>query len=144
MTYDDADLEQTPTTPGMKYRHYTPDAEVVLVLQGPNTVARLWEEVARCAAKYPGHPVGVLRTGEEAGAAEAPVQAVVRWLSRGGGPGGKGGTGEAAVAAAHHLFGDLRDMEALGCRAIVVEGLQEEGQGLAVMNRLRKAASRVF
>lgn len=136
MTYDDADLEQTPTTPGMKYRHYTPDAEVVLVLQGGNTSARLWDEVARCAAEHPGAPVGVLRTGDEAGTS-APANVVVRWLSRGGGAGG------AAVAAAQNLFGDLRDMEALGCRAIVVEGLREEGEGLAVMNRLRKAAARV-
>lgn len=137
MTYDDADLEQTPTTPGMKYRHYTPDAEVVLVLRGKDTAVRLWDEVARCTAEHSGHPVGVLRTGEAEGACVEPPRTVVRWLSRGG------GAGKEAAAAAHHLFGDLRDMEALGCRAIVVEGLQEEGQGLAVMNRLRKAAARV-
>lgn len=136
MTYDDADLEQTPTTPGMKYRHYTPDAEVVLVLLDGDAEARLWNEVARCLAEHPGQPVGVLRTRGERGKA-APPHVVVRWLSRGS------GAGDEAAAAAHHLFGDLRDMEALGCRAIVVEGLREEGQGLAVMNRLRKAAARV-
>lgn len=41
------------------------------------------------------------------------------------------------------LFRALRTLDGLGVRAIVVEGVRDEGAGVAVMNRLRKAASRV-
>jgi hypothetical protein len=47
----------------------------------------------------------------------------------------------ADVAAA--LFAGLRWLDAAGVTHIVVEGVADEGAGVAVMNRLRKAASRV-
>lgn len=45
-----------------------------------------------------------------------------------------------AEAWARQLFSLLRDLDAQGYDAIVVEAIPEEGLGLAVMNRLRKAA----
>ncbi|PNH10570.1 tRNA threonylcarbamoyladenosine biosynthesis protein sua5 [Tetrabaena socialis] len=44
---------------------------------------------------------------------------------------------------ASQLFAGLRYMDEQGVATIVVEGLRDEGVGAAVMNRLRKAASRV-
>jgi L-threonylcarbamoyladenylate synthase len=41
------------------------------------------------------------------------------------------------------LFRALRLMDEQGVGAVVVEGVMEEDEGLAIMNRLRKAASRV-
>ncbi len=132
----------------MKYRHYTPDADVVLVVPSPTsppaaTQACLENELARCVAAHPGSPVGLLRSSQ-GGARCGDVdeeEVVVCWLSRG--VDAAADDDAVAVAAAQHLFGDLRALEERGCRAIVVEGLREEGQGLAVMNRLRKAAGRI-
>jgi hypothetical protein len=41
------------------------------------------------------------------------------------------------------LFRGLRELDSLGAQAVVVEGVVEEREGLAVMNRIRKAASLV-
>ena len=42
---------------------------------------------------------------------------------------------------ARGLFAALRQSDTIGVEAIVVEGVTEEREGMAVMNRLRKAAS---
>ncbi|GLC38584.1 hypothetical protein PLESTB_001742000 [Pleodorina starrii] len=44
---------------------------------------------------------------------------------------------------ASELFAALRHMDEVGVAVIVVEGVRDTGAGVAVMNRLRKAASRV-
>jgi L-threonylcarbamoyladenylate synthase len=46
-------------------------------------------------------------------------------------------------SVARRLFSALRRADELQVAAIVVEGVAESGAGMAVMNRLRKAASRV-
>jgi len=43
----------------------------------------------------------------------------------------------------HGLFDALRSLDAPGVAAILVEGVAEHGEGLAIMNRLRKAAATV-
>lgn len=50
---------------------------------------------------------------------------------------------DAPVVVARELFLALRLMDELGVSAIVAEGVREGDEGFAVMNRLRKAASRV-
>jgi len=40
----DKKLEQVPTTPGMKYRHYSPDAEVILVESNVNSTDETYKE----------------------------------------------------------------------------------------------------
>ncbi|KAI0027034.1 hypothetical protein K488DRAFT_91446, partial [Vararia minispora EC-137] len=44
------------------------------------------------------------------------------------------------AAAAQRLFDGLLTLEARGVRRILVEGVPEVREGLAVMNRVRKAA----
>lgn len=45
---------------------------------------------------------------------------------------------------AHNLYSGLRDLEARGVNVILVEGVGEDREGYAVMNRLKKAASRTI
>jgi len=40
----DKKLEQVPTTPGMKYRHYSPDAEVILIESNVNSTDETYQE----------------------------------------------------------------------------------------------------
>jgi L-threonylcarbamoyladenylate synthase len=43
---------------------------------------------------------------------------------------------------AHNLFSTLRMVDSLGVDVAVIEGVEEKGLGLAIMNRLRKAAAK--
>lgn len=44
---------------------------------------------------------------------------------------------------ARRLFAIFRELDQQGVEVIVVEGVEEEGLGIAVMDRLRRAASRI-
>nr|KAJ3419931.1 hypothetical protein HK105_006325 [Polyrhizophydium stewartii] len=132
-------LEAAPTTPGMKYRHYTPNADVVLIeaVRGsegagdkPAQRRRLLAEAAQIRSVQQDCVLGVMRTGPAVDAADAVQDAVEVHL------------GSTAEDAARSLFMALRDLEARGCTVILVEGVPDEGHGLAVMNRVRKASSR--
>ncbi|KAG5460712.1 MAG: DHBP synthase RibB-like alpha/beta domain-containing protein [Olpidium bornovanus] len=142
----DATLEEAPTTPGMKYRHYSPDASVILFEPAPgrrsrdSVAARLRKEVADLARAGSARFVGVLL------AADAPDAALEEDLAAAGGGSATVRTavlGSSPDAAARNLFAGLREMDASGVDVILVEGFPDEAAGMAVMNRLRKAASRV-
>ncbi|KAG2423700.1 hypothetical protein HXX76_015090 [Chlamydomonas incerta] len=112
-----------------------------------------------------GGPVGVLRTslaGEPPGLLQqrAPATAAAGVGANGQADGAGGGSSRGAPApqrvieyvlghvlrpadVAAELFAGLRALDEAGCAVIVVEGVADEGAGVAVMNRLRKAASRV-
>lgn len=113
-------------SPGMKYRHYAPAAEVVVV-EGPleGVVAKVQELVD--ARRELGGRVGVMATEETAPRYRADIVKVV-------------GSRRDPRTVAKNLFGVLREFDAEGVGFVVAEGLESVGIGLAVMNRLRKAA----
>ncbi|MEV5319230.1 L-threonylcarbamoyladenylate synthase [Streptomyces sp. NPDC052687] len=105
--------------PGQHPSHYAPRARVVLV--EPEKVVAEAE-----LAQELGHRVGVFLPPSHA---DAPVKAhAVVPLPR------------AMDAYAHGLYGFLRDLDQRGCDLIVASLPVEEGLGLAVANRLRRAA----
>ncbi|ALV37964.1 L-threonylcarbamoyladenylate synthase [Streptomyces sp. CdTB01] len=113
-----------PTTsdirvPGQHPSHYAPNARVVLV-EPENVVA----EAERAQAL--GHQVGVFLPSSYADAA-LKAHAVVP-------------VPDSMAAYAHGLFGFLRDLDRQGCDLIVASLPVEEGLGLAIANRLRRAA----
>lgn len=113
-----------PTTsdvrvPGQHPSHYAPRARVVLV-EPENVVA----EAERAQAL--GHQVGVFLPSSYADAA-LKAHAVVP-------------VPDSMTAYAHGLFGFLRDLDRQGCDLIVASLPVEEGLGLAIANRLRRAA----
>ena len=55
-----------------------------------------------------------------------------------------GPDGSNPIVIAHGLFHALRELDNQGAEIIIVEGISEENQGLAVMNRPRKAASKII
>ncbi len=117
---------QRPRSPGMKYRHYAPSAPLLLVEGDP---VRVVLEIKRLAAEYTrrGEKVGVIcRSGNLAEYRD--VLAV---------PAGEA-SDQASVAAA--LYGALRRFEGSGVDVILAEGVEPRGLGLAVANRLRRAA----
>ncbi|MFB9688680.1 L-threonylcarbamoyladenylate synthase [Amycolatopsis plumensis] len=105
--------------PGQHPSHYAPRARVVLV--EPEEIAAEAQ-----AAQERGHQVGVFLPPS---CADVPVKA------------------HAAVAIpesmadyARGLYGFLRELDELGCDLIVASVPVEEGLGLAIANRLRRAA----
>ena len=100
-----------PKSPGMKYKHYAPKAEMVVV-EGERE--RVKEEIARLKAlnEKIGNSVGVILFEEKA-----------------------------FLEAAHDFFAKLRDLDNEGVDMILAGALSDsDGVGFAVMNRMLKSA----
>lgn len=142
---------EKPRAPGMKYKHYSPRARVVLFERGARPVGGVGEGT-----------VGVIRTrgwmwpGLGVGAGEVVFGGEV--VEGEGGlkvrEGRVEGTGGRVLdvdlvgdvkGVAHGLFAALRELDRLGADVIYVEGVDDDGEDIAaaVMNRLRKAASEI-
>ncbi len=110
-----------PASPGMKYRHYSPRAPLILIA-GPQSRRRLLIEAIAENSRRRGLMVGLLSSAIDG--------ALPDHLS------------PEEIAA--HLYGVLRQMDQRGVNLILAEETESKGLGLAVMNRLRKAAARVL
>ena len=113
-------------SPGMRHRHYAPNAKVILV---EGSVPAVTAKVKELTASYrlKACKVGVLATDETRKAYSADV---VKSL----------GSRFNLAAIAQNLFRLLREFDVEGVDVIIAEGVPAEGLGLAVMNRLRKAS----
>ncbi|WP_345603482.1 L-threonylcarbamoyladenylate synthase [Pseudonocardia adelaidensis] len=105
--------------PGQHPSHYAPRARVVLV--EPEVIV---DEAER--AQEQGHQVGVLLPPS---LVDAPVKAHAVVAIPG-----------STAAYARGLYGFLRELDRRGCDLIVASLPVEEGLGLAIANRLRRAA----
>ena len=126
---------ERPRSPGMKYRHYAPEAKLILVEAGEyRDLAHLVETVVDTVKKYSGrHRVGILATDETIDMYRELDLPVLSYGSR-----------NDLYIVAKNLFKRLREMDELGVDVIVSEGFRDEGLGLTIMNRLRKAASEII
>jgi L-threonylcarbamoyladenylate synthase len=111
--------------PGMKYRHYAPRAKVVVV-EGPVQAVRT--KIRELAQRYTeeGKKVGIMATAENASEYGGLVEVV--------------GERRRPKTVAKNLFKVLRKFDEEGVEVVIAEGLEPVGVGLAIMNRLRKAA----
>ncbi|MCD6189218.1 MAG: threonylcarbamoyl-AMP synthase [Thermococcus sp.] len=107
--------------PGMKYRHYAPEAQVVVIEGERKKVKEKIKELVK-EYKAQGMKVGVMATGDFY---EANAYFNI---------------GESEEEIAKNLFKALRELDKSGVDIILAEGVEERGLGLAVMNRLKKAA----
>ncbi|MGQ9530827.1 MAG: L-threonylcarbamoyladenylate synthase [Candidatus Bathycorpusculaceae bacterium] len=113
-------------SPGVKHKHYAPNAEVILVEGEASKIVSKVKELVNLY-KQGNKRVGVLTTDENFGRYRADV---IKSL----------GSRSNLVTAAKNLFRFLREFDSEKVDVIIAEGLPLEGLGLAVMNRLRKAA----
>jgi L-threonylcarbamoyladenylate synthase len=118
-------IEKT-RSPGMKHKHYAPNAQVIVVEGAIPAVLAKVKELAE-SYRLKGVKVGVLATDETLAAYSADV---VKSL----------GSRFNLAVVAQNLFRLLRELDAEGVDVIIAEGVPTEGLGLAVMNRLRKAS----
>ena len=155
--------DEVPLVPGMKYRHYSPKAKVVLYEQNapPPTMQKLLASLHSASSSSSSSSpsplcsnttslpsIGIIRTrtwpknwpamgnGITNGTAkhdDDPSRIKIEQLS----------LGTSGAEISRGLFAALRELDERGVTVIHVEGIGEEDEGLAVMNRLRKAAGEV-
>ena len=119
-------VDLRPKAPGMKYTHYSPVAKVTLVRGEREAVIYKVNEL--CAAdKAQGKKTGVLATEETKAQYQADVVLSL-------------GNREKPEEIGANLFKQLRKVDFLGVDRVYSEVFSEEGEGLAIMNRLNKAA----
>ena len=117
-----ADSKIRPKAPGMKYRHYAPRAEL-LIVEGP--VERVVSYInEKCSASG---DVGVICTEETR---ERYPSGDVKCI----------GSRRDERSIASHLFAILREFDEDNVRRIYSESFDTPGLGQAIMNRLLKAA----
>ncbi|MCE5286533.1 MAG: threonylcarbamoyl-AMP synthase [Pelosinus sp.] len=113
--------------PGMKYRHYAPIAPMTLVESPyPENQSILLREILQALGDR--KKVGAAVSRETAALLPADVQIAVL------------GSRLNPAEYAGNLYTMLRAFDDTDVETIFAEGISEEGLGLAVMNRLRKAS----
>lgn len=117
-------------TPGMNYKHYSPTAKVILfdgysdINDAINTYAQKHNDVI-------GKKVAVLKSRNwNDKQCSSKVDLVID-------------LGDSGEEIQRNLFAALRESDKEKVDIIYVEGVGEEDQGLAIMNRLSKAASEI-
>ena len=118
--------EARPKAPGMKYRHYAPKAEMLLVEGGRDAVQKEIRRLLSEAAAA-GRKTGVLCTAESRDGYAADTVETLGSLS-------------APQELSHNLYECLRRFDERGTEVIFAESVPETGTGFAVRNRLLKAA----
>ena len=116
---------ETARSPGMKYRHYAPKGELTIVEGGEDAVIRRVRGLYDAALREGHRPLILALDGH------IPAYGDRRTLS----------LGPDAAGMAHAMFARLRDADALGADALFSEAVPLDGVGLAVMNRLGRAAA---
>jgi len=113
-------------SPGVKHKHYAPNADVIVVEGEVSAITRKVKGLTEFYMQK-GYIVGVLATDETADHYKAGV---VKSL----------GSRSDFTVIAKNLFRLLREFDLESVDVIIAEGIPAEGLGLAVMNRLRKAS----
>ena len=114
-------------SPGMKYRHYSPNARVVIV-EGSKTRAE--EKIIELTKKLKndGKRVSIMTTNRSL----KPNANIVQFL------------GNNLDTIARNLFANLRKADKDHIDVIVVQGINYNNTGFAIMNRLKKAAVQII
>jgi len=118
--------EMVPKSPGQKYRHYSPNAKMIIV-QGnereiSNKVLELYNTYQASKLK-----VGIMAT-EQTKSLYGDKTIIVM------------GDRTKPETIAANLFDTLRQFDKLGVDIIIAEAVEEKGIGHAIMNRMKKAA----
>ena len=117
---------ELPKAPGMKYTHYSPSADVVIVRGNvDNTVSKITELAEKSKAE--GYRTGIIATEETKDRYQGFEVLVI-------------GSRQHPETIAANLFKMLRKCDYHNIQKVYAEGFEETELGLAIMNRLKKAA----
>ncbi len=119
-------LDSSPRSPGVKYRHYSPRAQVILV---EGSLTEMAAEINRRSECFINNKkrVGIMATDQTM---HMYAHGTVMSL----------GDRDRPETIAGNLFGLLRYFDRLGVDVILAESIDRTGIGIAVMNRMIRAA----
>ncbi len=126
--YDPAMIHDTiiARSPGQKYIHYAPKGEVYLFIGQPNDIP---DAINKAATDFIHESKKVMILGTEENIMGYKEGIILNLGSR---------TNPMEISS--NLFSNLRKADELKVDVILVEGINEEGLGVAIMNRLKKAS----
>ncbi|MDP3386096.1 MAG: L-threonylcarbamoyladenylate synthase [Eubacteriales bacterium] len=126
--YDPAMMHNTiiAKSPGQKYIHYAPKGEVYLYIGEADDIANA---INQAAARFIDESNKVMILGTEENILNYKEGIILNLGSR---------TNPMEISS--NLFSMLRKADELKADIILVEGVEEEGLGVAIMNRLKKAS----
>lgn len=122
-----ADDTTKPKAPGMKYKHYAPKADMIIVDGERDAVVEKINDLTRLA-HADGKKTAVIATEETKGKYTADVVLNI-------------GAREDEDSIARHMYKILRDCDKLEVEVIFSESFKTPRIGQAIMNRLLKAAA---
>ena len=120
------DTKARPKAPGMKYRHYAPKGDLTIIKGSNEKVPAYINEAVRKDMEQ-GEKVGIIGTSENLDKYSADVVKCI-------------GSRQDEEAIARNLYRLLREFDDEGVTKIYSECFKDDGLGMAVMNRLLKAA----
>ncbi|RKP22201.1 putative translation factor, partial [Rozella allomycis CSF55] len=120
----DENMENRPATPGMKYRHYAPNAKVLIFENKRDLI----EHAVTLKNEDGGVRIGLMYSDEDL-LEKRELWHEIHYL------------GKTVDDVAFNLFDGLRSLDSFESDVILVVKVPAIGTGLAVMNRLEKAAS---
>jgi len=120
------DTNEAPKAPGMKYRHYAPKAQLMIVEGDTKEVVKAIKQISYEQTRL-GYKVGIIATNETADVYTTGVVKSIGFRSN-----------ESSIAK--NLYKVLREFDEEEVSYIYSEAFEEEGLGNAIMNRLEKAA----
>ena len=114
---------EKPLSPGQKYRHYSPETKLILIVNGSKIDAKKVDEIGR---KHGGQPV-VLCTNPKH---QHDLHKIL--------------LGSTSKEIQANLFATLRILDEASFDVGVLEGIDPIGHGFAVMNRAKRAAHKII
>lgn len=118
------DEKKVPKSPGQKYKHYAPDTEVLVLIGDDDAV---YIEIEKLLMENKKIGLMLFETDRENFKEEENIIYM--------------GSKEQLSEMGRILFDALRKLDKQNLDKIVVRGVEEEGYGLSIMNRLKKSSS---
>ncbi|MBN2260184.1 MAG: threonylcarbamoyl-AMP synthase [Clostridiales bacterium] len=118
------DENSTPKSPGMKYKHYSPEAEVIIV-KGNKKSVKIQEMIDEYTLEH--KKVGLMATDNLLNSFDEVIKCSL-------------GNANSIDDVGNKLFRCLRYLDQLKVDVIISESFDKKGFGIAIMNRLEKAA----
>ncbi|MFZ5353357.1 MAG: L-threonylcarbamoyladenylate synthase [Bacillota bacterium] len=118
--------DEVPKAPGMKYTHYAPEADMIIVKGHIDAVEKKIQQLIADKLKD-NIKVGVLASDET-----KDIYKNCKVISL--------GSREDYAVMASRMFAALREFDKAGVDIIYAEAIEEINMGMAVMNRMKKAA----
>lgn len=120
------DTQKAPKAPGMKYRHYAPNAQLIIVEGETEEAVKAIKQIAYEQTRL-GYRIGIIATNETV---DLYTTGLVKSI----------GTRSNDNTIAKNLYKVLREFDEEEVSYIYSEAFAYEGIGNAIMNRLEKAA----